>query len=313
MPFESLSCPRCGSASIQEVKHETYFCNHCDNVFKYVSPGRPAESTGGCELPEEGRPCGVPAIGHCRTCHRAFCRTHQARAVGGVENLLDSEFGAASAAAFRGYIDRCTACRSAEFEKLDDKDKPALGRPFGEFLEERFFTSESRAGTSVDTSARMAVNDLVARADRALAQYPHDPVLPWVEEIIQLCNGHAVDGSAIEGGERIMRIRRQDGTPFYIYSSWTGTLRAAVFYTNVWIVGGSKMLVAKCTKFEQGSNSRDGGGYRAPLIRYTEVEEVGASRMESIAGSLKRYFPPQPSPEEKAPAQKKAGRRRWFY
>ena len=228
------------------------------------------------------------------------------------KNLLDSEFGS-SPAAFRGYIDWCAACRSAEFDKLDDKDKPALGQPFGEFLEERFFTSDSRAETSVDTSAGKAVNDLVARAARALEQYPYDPVLPWVEESLQLCDGHAVDGSAREGVERIMRIRRQDGTPFYIYSSCTQSLRAAGFYTSVWVAGGSKMLVAKCTKFNQGGHSRDGGGYHAPLIRYTDVEEVGVSRMESIAGSFKRYFPPQPLPEEKAPAKKKAARRRLFY
>lgn len=255
-----------------QVRYDSFsqVSDSCRRVGGISSPSGP---TGGCELPEGGRPCGVPAIGHCRTCHRAFCRTHQARAARGLENLLDSEFGSA-AAAFGGYIDWCAACRSADFDKLDDKDKPALGQPFGGFLEERFFTSDSRSGASVDTSAGKAVNDLVARADRALGQYPYDPVLPWVEEVLQLCDGHAVDGSVrAEGVERLIRI---------------------------------------CTKFSRGSDSRGGGGYCAPLIRYTDIEEVGISRMESMAGSLKRYFPPQPLPEEKAPA-KKAAKRRWFY
>jgi hypothetical protein len=53
MPFESLSCSRCGSGDVQEVKPETYFCNHCDNVFRYVRPSR-AGSAGGCEIPAEG-------------------------------------------------------------------------------------------------------------------------------------------------------------------------------------------------------------------------------------------------------------------
>lgn len=90
MPFESLSCQRCGSADIQEVKPETYFCNHCDNVFKYVSPGRTG-STGGCELPAGRQSCGVPATGRCRTCQRAFCGTHQARVGAGLDGRLDSE------------------------------------------------------------------------------------------------------------------------------------------------------------------------------------------------------------------------------
>jgi hypothetical protein len=55
MPFESLSCPRCGSGDVQEVKPETYFCNHCDNVFKYVRPSRPG-SASGCEIPARGWP-----------------------------------------------------------------------------------------------------------------------------------------------------------------------------------------------------------------------------------------------------------------
>lgn len=309
MPFESLSCPRCGSGSFQEVKPETYFCNHCDNVFKYVSPSRPG-SAGGCELPTDRGSCGVPAIGHCRTCQRAFCLTHQARAVGGVENLLASEFSS-SAAARRGYIDWCTACRSAALEKEDGKDKPALGQPFGSFLEEQFFTSEGRTSVSAYTPAGKAVNDLVTEADRALEQYPHETVPSAVREGFQLLDGHVVDRSAYKQGERITCIRRPDGTRFYIYDSQWDGIRARGTYTSVWIAGGSKMLAAKCSRFKQGNNSRGGGGYRPPLIRYTDVEEVGASRMEGIVASLKRNFPPPPMPEKNAPAEKSA-RRRWF-
>jgi hypothetical protein len=322
MPFESLSCPRCGSGSLQEVKPETYFCNHCDNVFKHVSPSR-AGSTGGCELPEEGRPCGVPAIGHCRTCHRAFCLTHQARAARGLENLLDSESGSA-AAAFRGYIDWCAACRTAEFDKLDDKDKPALGLPFGRFLEEQFFAGESRAGTSADTPQGKAVSNLVVEADRVLEQYQHEtpykyyynsdetfPIL--ARESFQLLESHIVDRSTVEHEkwERITRIRRQGGSRFYIYNSQGGSPRTAVFDISIWVPGGSKMLVAKSTYFYQGGSKSYTG--RPPYtVRYTRVEEVGISRMDGIAGSLKKYFPARPLPGEKAPA-KKAARRRWFY
>jgi hypothetical protein len=38
VPFESLSCTNCGSGDVQEVKPDTYFCNNCEQVFKYVEP-----------------------------------------------------------------------------------------------------------------------------------------------------------------------------------------------------------------------------------------------------------------------------------
>jgi hypothetical protein len=126
----------------------------------------------------------------------------------------------------------------------------------------------------------------------------------------QLADGQVIDCSAVTELERITRIRRPDGTRFYIYDSHWANIRVRGTFTNVWIAGGSGMLVATCSLFNQGSNSR-GSGYRPPLVRYTDVEEVGISRMESMAGSFARYFPPPALPPQAGPARK-AGKRRWF-
>lgn len=313
MPFEELSCQRCGSGDIQEVKPETYFCNHCESVFKYVSPSRAGAASGGCEVLAEGRPCGVPAIGRCRTCQRAFCRTHQARAARGIQNLLDSEVGAAAYGASNGYVDWCEVCRSAEFAKADGKQKPALDQPFGRFLEERFLPAQSRAGTSAHTPEGKATQDLAAAADRALEEYPRETaetMVPAIRDKFQLAGGQVIDCSARAGVERITRIRRPDGTCFYVYDSHWANLRARGTFTNVWIAGGSRMLVATCSLFNDGSTSRD-SAYRPPLVRYTDVEEVGISRMEGIAGSFARYFPPPALPAQPRAAGR-AGKRRWF-
>lgn len=99
MSSESLSCLRCGSEDVQEVKPGTYFCNQCDNVFKYVSPHQ-AGSTGGCELPVVGRSCcGIPAIGRCKTCSRAYCPTHQARNLSTIGLVIQT------------YLDWCSECQ----------------------------------------------------------------------------------------------------------------------------------------------------------------------------------------------------------
>lgn len=76
MPLESLSCSHCGSGDVQQVKPDTYFCNHCDSLFKYVNSGQMAGGVG-CELAlPTGKTCGVPPIGRCVTCYRTFCATH---------------------------------------------------------------------------------------------------------------------------------------------------------------------------------------------------------------------------------------------
>jgi hypothetical protein len=73
MPLESISCTKCGSTDFKEVKPDTYFCNHCDSVFK-----RANEAQGGPISCEVGA-CGVMAMGRCDSCGHAFCSTHQAR------------------------------------------------------------------------------------------------------------------------------------------------------------------------------------------------------------------------------------------
>jgi hypothetical protein len=306
MPFESLSCPRCGSGDAQEVKPETYFCNHCDNVFKYVRPSR-AGSAGGCEVSAERLPCGIPAIGRCRSCQRAFCLTHQARVGEGLQDRLDSE---RRYAAGSGYPDWCIACRAAELYVPIDDDESALNRAFGLFLQEWFSAKAVAPGHRV-------VNDLATAAERALTQYGGEPdvlVASSIREDFQLGDGDVVDGTAFASGtsERLTCIRKPDGTRFYRHDSlWSGR-RSRGSYVSVWIASGSEMLVAKCTRFDAVRNPDDALTYLPPVIRYTEVEGVGVSRIEGIAASLERSFPPSLlSPPEKAPVGK-AVKRRWF-
>lgn len=40
MPLESITCTSCGAGDVQEVKPGTYFCNHCEGVFKHVDPSK---------------------------------------------------------------------------------------------------------------------------------------------------------------------------------------------------------------------------------------------------------------------------------
>jgi hypothetical protein len=290
MPFESLSCPRCGSGDVQDVKPETYFCNHCDSVFKYARPNR-AGSAGGCEVPAEGMDCcGVPAIGRCRICRRAFCLTHQARVGEGLHDRLDSELRYAPGT---GYPDWCTACRAAEFCIPVDDDENALNQPFGSFLEERFPAKE---GTAISGPCRKAVNDLAALAERALSRYGGEPdglLVSSIREDFQLGDGDVIDRTvfASETSERLTCIMRPDDTRFYRHGSlWSGR-RSRGSYVSVWVAGGSEMLGAKCSRFDPVRNPDDTRAYLPLIIRYTDVEEVGVSRIEGIAASLERSFP----------------------
>jgi hypothetical protein len=69
VPFEAVACAGCGSTDVQEVKPSTYFCNHCETVFKYVDPSR---------LVVEHSPsfcwCGNPIQVQCQLCTRGMCR-----------------------------------------------------------------------------------------------------------------------------------------------------------------------------------------------------------------------------------------------
>jgi hypothetical protein len=72
VPYEALTCPKCGSGDCQEVKPGTQFCNHCDNVFKYIPSTAAGGGVAACST------CGVIAVGLCNGCERYFCSGHQA-------------------------------------------------------------------------------------------------------------------------------------------------------------------------------------------------------------------------------------------
>jgi hypothetical protein len=68
VPFEAIACARCGSIDVQEVKPSTYFCNHCESVFKYIDPSR---------LKVEHSPsfcwCGNAIQVQCQLCKKGIC------------------------------------------------------------------------------------------------------------------------------------------------------------------------------------------------------------------------------------------------
>jgi hypothetical protein len=69
MPVEAITCTGCGSGDVQEVKPDTYFCNHCESVFKYLDPTK---------LTVENAPafcsCGNKIEVQCNICHKGICR-----------------------------------------------------------------------------------------------------------------------------------------------------------------------------------------------------------------------------------------------
>jgi hypothetical protein len=248
-------------------------------------------------------------MGRCRNCQSAFCLTHQARVGDGLHDRLDSELRCAPGT---GYPDWCTACRAAGF-RAPLADENALTQPFGRFLEQRF---SGQGETGVSTLDQRAVNDLATAAERALNQYGGEPdglVASSIREDFQLGDGDVIDGTAFssETSERLTCIRRPDGTRFYRHDSPWGGFRSSGSYVSVWIAGGSKMLAAKCSRFEQVRNPGDTHAYLPPVIRHTDVEEVGVSRIEGIMASLERSFPSGRLPTEN-PQVGKAMRRRWF-
>jgi hypothetical protein len=67
MAFEALNCTNCGSADVQEVKPSTYFCNHCESVFKHIDPTRVIDGPTFCEH-------GNPVMVECQVCRAGMCR-----------------------------------------------------------------------------------------------------------------------------------------------------------------------------------------------------------------------------------------------
>ncbi len=67
MATASLGCTNCGSADVKEVKPETYFCNACDSIFKYIDPTKLTVSPDFCG-------CGDPIQVQCNVCHVGLCR-----------------------------------------------------------------------------------------------------------------------------------------------------------------------------------------------------------------------------------------------
>jgi hypothetical protein len=71
MPLEAIECTGCGSSDVQEVKPSTYFCTHCESVFKHVDPQQlkvehtPASCSCGDAIQIQCQLCGT---GICRRC-----------------------------------------------------------------------------------------------------------------------------------------------------------------------------------------------------------------------------------------------------
>jgi hypothetical protein len=313
MPFESLSCQNCGSTDLQEVKPGTYFCNHCESVFKYVRPNQ-TRSTGGCDVLVGGSPCGIPATGRCRTCQRAFCGTHVARVGKGSDDQLVSEsaYGVGSA-----YPDWCARCRAIELRRSRDPDagSPALGQPFGIFIESHFLTGERKTSGNDAVPEEKALDGLIGEADRALEEYSAEsssPLLASQLELYQFPGDYVVDRTALaaEVRERITRFKKSDGSLIYIYDMPIHGGRFSGAYFSIWTPGRSRMLVARYSHFPAVHYPGD-DGVIPELIRYSGVEEVGAFRMEAIAGSLKRHFSAQIPPEKKL-SKESASKWHWF-
>src|ERR1022692_1936463 len=67
MPLESITCTSCGATDVQEVKADTYLCNHCEAVFKYVDPSKVTVTQEFCS-------CGNKVEAQCNLCHADICR-----------------------------------------------------------------------------------------------------------------------------------------------------------------------------------------------------------------------------------------------
>lgn len=64
--LEAVNCANCGASDVQEVKPGTFFCNHCESVFKHVDP---ATVTVGPAFCEHGNVVRV----QCQVCRAGMC------------------------------------------------------------------------------------------------------------------------------------------------------------------------------------------------------------------------------------------------
>jgi len=81
MPLEAISCTNCGSSDVQEVKPSTYFCNHCDTVFKHIDPTHVTVQREFCE-------CGGAIAHQCRLCRTGICHGHDVWRIGDWDRVL---------------------------------------------------------------------------------------------------------------------------------------------------------------------------------------------------------------------------------
>jgi hypothetical protein len=70
MPLESLICSHCGSSEVKEVKVNTYFCGHCEGIFKLVDP----KSVTITNYPSFCS-CGEKVAAKCQLCDATMCAT----------------------------------------------------------------------------------------------------------------------------------------------------------------------------------------------------------------------------------------------
>ena len=69
MGLQAMNCPNCGSSAVKEVKPSTYFCDHCEGVFRLVPPvGQSAASTA------DFCTCGNRITSQCRVCETGLCK-----------------------------------------------------------------------------------------------------------------------------------------------------------------------------------------------------------------------------------------------
>ncbi len=50
MTLEAINCTHCGSGDVQQVKPDTYFCNHCESISKHVDPSKVTTTPSFCAV-----------------------------------------------------------------------------------------------------------------------------------------------------------------------------------------------------------------------------------------------------------------------